>query len=114
MPNQILESTNTHTAETVRQSGSRISLALLLVAVSMPPIFIALIATMECQQRHYVASNWGGIVVLSSIFIYSFGKLPRMTSAEIARLQFGSRIEGFCYLVCRKFFDRPLFLHDSA
>ena len=114
MPVQTLESTNTRTAETVRQSGSRISLALLLVAVSMPPIFIALIATMGCQQRHDVASNFGGIVVLSSIFIYSFGKLPRTTSAEIPSLRLGSRIEGFCHLVCRKFFDRPLFLHNSA
>jgi hypothetical protein len=92
----------------------RSSVYLVALAASIVPIFLACVSSLSCQQRYYAESHWGGVVVLSSILIYSFGKLPRTTSADIPILQFGSRIESFCYLVCRKLFDLPLFLHDSA
>ncbi len=95
----------------VKTSGS---VYLTPIAASLVPVFLASLSMLSCQQRHYIESKWGGLVVLSSILIYSFGRLPQTTSADIPRLQLGSRIESFCHGVYRKFFDRPLFLHDSA
>ena len=39
---------------------------------SLVPIFLAGMSMLSCQQRYYMESQWGGLVVLSSILIYSF------------------------------------------
>jgi hypothetical protein len=52
---------------------------LTLMAASLVPIFLAGLSTFSCQQRHYIESKWGGLVVLSSIVIYSFGKRSART-----------------------------------
>jgi len=97
----------------IEPTKPRNSIYLVSIAASILPIFLACLSTLSCQQRHYIESKWGGVVVLSSILIYSFEKFPQ-TSADILRLQFGSGIESCCHLVYRKIFARPLFLHNSA
>lgn len=53
---------------------SRRPVYLTLTAASLVPIFLVGLSMFSCQQRHYIESKWGGLVVLSSILIYSFGK----------------------------------------
>jgi hypothetical protein len=60
-----------HTSDLVK---SRRPVYLTLIATSLMPIFLAGLSTISCQQRHYIEYKWGGLVVLSSIFIYSIGK----------------------------------------
>lgn len=58
----------------------------LFIAASIVPTFLACLSTVSCQQRHYIESHWGGLIILCGFLIYEFGKLPRASanSTEIA------------------------------
>jgi hypothetical protein len=58
---------------------SRRPIYLPLIAVSLVPTFLAGLSAFSCQQRYYIESKWGGLVVLSSILIYSFGRRSART-----------------------------------
>jgi hypothetical protein len=62
---------------------SRRPVYLTLIAASLVPLFLAGLSMFSCQQRHYIESRWGGLVVLSSILIYSF-RSPRALTVHTA------------------------------
>jgi hypothetical protein len=67
----------------VEHTTPRSSVYLVSLAASIVPIFLACLSSLSCQQRYYVDSHWGGVVVFSSILIYSFGKRPRVSANNI-------------------------------
>jgi hypothetical protein len=58
---------------------SRRPVYLPLIAANLAPIFLAGLSMLSCQQRHYIESTWGGLVVFSSILIYSLAKVSART-----------------------------------
>lgn len=61
-------------SSTIEKVNRRAPVYLSLAAASLPLLFLAGLSVLSCQERHSIESEFGGLIVLSSILMYSIAK----------------------------------------